>query len=128
MNHHLPLLRYDESKSEYVPFAILSMQLSLPGIYCQSISATENGKQLNVEIEITNCDRAYLSKIAILLSPLVFERYNSYDQYLFSFSGTRMATGWIKFQRQDILDMIEDGKQPKFVLLEILERKDSLIF
>ena len=79
MNHHLSLLRYDESKSEYVPFSILSMQLSLSGIYCQSISTTGNGKQLNVEIEITNCDRGYLSKIAILLSPLVFERYNSYD-------------------------------------------------
>ena len=128
MNRHLSLLRYDKSKAEYVPFAILAMQLSLPDVYCQSIHDTGSGKQLNVEIEITNTDRTYIAKIAILLASLVFEKYNSYNQYLFSFSSTRMATGWIKFQKQDILDMIEDRKKADVIISEIIERKDFLIF
>ena len=128
MNHHLSLLRYDKSKPEYVPFSVLSLSLSIPGIYCQSINDIGNSKQLNIEIEIENTNRDYISKIAILLSPLVFERYKSYDQYLFSFTSTRMMTGWIKFKNQDILDMIEDNKKPDIVMSEIIDRKDFLIF
>ncbi len=128
MNHHLSLLRYDKSKSEYVPFSILAMQLSFPGVYCSTISDTGNSKQLNVEIEIANTDRGYISKIAVLLSSIVFERYNSYEQYWFSFSSTRMMTGWIRFKKQDILDMIEDAKKPDAVMAEIIDRKDFLIF
>lgn len=128
INRHLLLLRYDETKAEYVPFSILAMQLSFPGVYCQGIHDTGIGKQLNVEIEIKNTDRAYIAKIAILLCSLVFEKYNSYNQYLFSFSSTRMATGWVRFQRQDILDMIENRKKPDAVISRIIGRKDFMIF
>lgn len=128
MNRHLSLLLYDKSKTEYVPFTILAMQLSLPDVCCQNIHDTGNNKQLNVEIEITNTDPAHIAKMAIFLSSLVFDRYNLYNQYLFSFSSTRMTTGWIKFQKQDILDMIEGTKKPDVIIAEVIARKDYLIF
>jgi hypothetical protein len=50
MNNNIDLLKIDGSKKEYVPFSLLSMRLSLPGIRCQSISDTGNLKQLNVDV------------------------------------------------------------------------------
>ena len=128
INKHISLLQVDESKTEFVPFALLSMRLSLPGIECQSISDTGSLFQLNTEISIENTDPGYIRKIAFLIAPIVFEKYNCYDQYLFSFCNPRMPSGWIRFKKQDLVDLITETKQPTEVLAEIIERKEYLIF
>lgn len=128
MNNHISLLKIDESISGFVPFSILSMRLSLPGIECQSISDTGNQNQLNTEIKIANTDRSYIARIAVLLAPIIFEKHSNYDQYLFSFSNPRMLNGWIRFKKQDISDMISGAKKIDAVVSEIIGRKEFIIF
>ena len=70
-NQHLSILKIDEAKKEYVPFALLSMCLSIPGICCQTISDVGNTTQLNVDVEIENTDRSYIAEIGIYLATLV---------------------------------------------------------
>lgn len=128
MNNHFELLKIDESKREYVPFCFLAMRFSLPGICCQSINDTGNLKQLNVEIEIQKTDRTYIAQIATMLSIMAFDRYNDYEQYMFSFSNPRMASGWIRYKNQEILDMSNNTKSFADVLAEVSKRNDYIIF
>lgn len=106
INKHVGLLNTDTAKREYTAFCLLAMQLSMPGIYCRSISDTGNNKQLNVNIEIENTDRGYIGQIATLMAILVFDHYKEYEQYMFSFSNPRMITGWIRYTNQEILEVI----------------------
>jgi hypothetical protein len=128
MNNHMMLLKIDEKKKEYVSFALLAMRFSLPGICCQSISDTGNLKQLNVEIEIENSDRAYIAQIATMLSMLLYDLHNDYEQYMFNFSNPRMLNGWIRYKNKEVLDMTNQTKSFDVVLLEVIERKDFIIF
>lgn len=128
INKHLELLNIDTVKREYPAFSLLAMQLSIPGIYCRSISDTGNNKQLNVDIEIQNTDRGYISQIATLMSILVFDRYKEYEQYMFSFSNPRMITGWIRYTNQEILDMYTKEKSFDVVLKSVINRNDYIIF
>lgn len=128
MNNHISLLNIDESISGFIPFSILSMRLSLPGIECQSISDTGNQNQLNTEIKIANTDCGYIAKIAFLLAPIIFEKHSNYDQYLFSFTNPRMPNGWIRFKKQDISDMINGTKKMDAVVSELIARKEFIIF
>lgn len=104
------------------------MQLSMPGIYCRSISDIDNNKQLNVDIEIENIDRGYISQIATLMSILVFDHYKEYEQYMFSFSNPRMITGWIRYTNQEILDMYTKEKNFAVALKSVIARNDLIIF
>ena len=128
MNNNIDLLKIDESKKEYVPFSLLSMRLSLPGIRCQSISDTGNLKQLNVDIEIMNTDRTYIAQIATMLSIMIFDKYNDYEQYMFNFSNPRMINGWVRYKNQEILDMTNQTKSFDVVLTEVVKRKDFIVF
>lgn len=128
MNNHISLLNIDESKKEYVPFSILAMRLSIPGIHCQNISDTGNARQLNINIEIDNTDRGYIIQIATMLSIIVFDKYNDYEQYMFSFSNPRMVNGWIRYKNQEILEMKNKFKSFSEVLSEVINRKDCIIF
>lgn len=128
MNNHMKLLHIDESKSEHISFSLLAMRLSIPGICCQRISDTRNSKQLNVEIEITNTDRTYIAQIATILSILVFDKYNNYEQYMFSFSNPRMINGWVRYKNQEILDMVNNIKSFDAVFIEVRKRNDFVIF
>lgn len=128
MNAHMHLISIDETKNEYIPFAILAMRLSIPGICCSSISDTGNLDQLNIELEVENTDRGYLAQIAALLSILVYNTHSDYNKYLFSFSNPRMMNGWIIYQKQDILDIISGTKKMDIVCSEIIDRKEFLIF
>ncbi|WP_349674860.1 SEC-C domain-containing protein [Lacrimispora sp.] len=128
MNNHMILLKIDEKKKEYVSFAFLAMRFSLPGICCQSISDTGNLKQLNIEIEIENSDRTYIAQIATMLSILLYDLHNDYEQYMFNFSNPRMLNGWVRYKNKEVLDMTNQTKSFDSVLLEVIERQDFIIF
>jgi hypothetical protein len=128
LNSHMQLINIDETKNEYVPFAFLAMRISIPGVYCQSISDTGNLNQLNIELDVENTERGHLAQIAMLLSVLIFDAHADYNKYLFSFSHPRMMNSWIIFQKQDILDLLSDSKTMDVIISEIIERKEFLIF
>ncbi len=128
LNRHLDLLNIDTEKKEYVQFSLLGMRLSLPGIYCSSISDTSNNKQLNIEIIIDNTDRGYVAQIATLLSIIIFEQYNDYEQYMFSFSSERMINGWVRYTNKEIRDMYQKNRSMDAVLKDVISRQDCMIF
>ncbi|MGO5066606.1 MULTISPECIES: YecA family protein [unclassified Clostridium] len=128
INKHVGLLNIDTAKREYTAFCLIAMQLSMPGIYCRSISDTGNNKQLNVDIEIENTDRGYIGQIATLMAILVFDHYKEYEQYMFSFSNPRMITGWIRYTNQEILDMYTKEKNFDVVIKSVIDRGDFVIF
>lgn len=128
INNNIDLLKIDESKKEFVSFALLALRFSMPGIYCQSISDTANLNQLNVDIEIENTDRTYIAQIALMLSIMIFDKHNNYEQYMFFFSNPRMLSGWVRFKNQEIMDMINQKKSFDVVLSEASNRQDFIIF
>lgn len=128
INKHIELLNIDTVKRGYTNFSLLSMQLSIPGIYCRSIRDTGDNKQLNVDIEIQNTDRGYIGKIATLMAILVFDHYKEYEKYMFSFSNPRMTTGWVRYTNQDIIDMYTQKKSFDIVLKSVINRNDFIIF
>ena len=127
-NRHMDLLNIDTEKKGYVQFSLQSMRLSLPGIYCSNISDTSNNKQLNIEIKIDNTDRGYIAQIATLLSIIVYEKYDDYEQYMFSFSNERMISGWVRYTNEEIHDMYNENRAIDDVLKDVIERKDCMIF
>lgn len=128
INKHFELLNIDTNKREYPAFSLLAMQLSIPGIYCRSISDISNNKQLNIDIEIENTDRSYIGEIATLMAILVFDHYKEYEQYMFSFSNHRMVTGWIRYTNQEILNMYTQNESFDVALKSVIARNDCIIF
>lgn len=128
INNHMELLKIDDRKREYVSFSLLAMRFSLPGICCQSISDIGNLRQLNVEIEIENSNRSYIAQIATMMSIMIFDKHNNYDQYMFNFSNPRMMNGWIRYKNQEVLDMSNKTKSFDTVLKEVIKRNDFIIF
>lgn len=128
MNNHMMLLKVDDAKKDYVSFSLLAMRFSLPGICCQSISDTGNLKQINIEIEIENTDRTYIAQIATMLSIMLFDKHNDYEQYMFNFSNPRMMNGWVRYKNQEILDMNNQTKTFDAVISEVSKRQDFIIF
>ena len=128
LNKHIDLLNIDTEKKGYIQFSLLSMQLSLPGIYCSNISETPNNKQLNIEIKIDNTDRGHIGQIATLLSIIIYEKYADYEQYMFSFSNERMITGWVRYINKEIHDMYHKNRAMDEVLKDVIARKDFMIF
>lgn len=127
MNNHITLLKIATSKKTYEAFAYFSMCLSLPGIYCQNISDTGNSKQLNIEVQIDNTDRGFIMQVATMLAVIVYEQYNDYDQYMFSFRNIRMLSSWVRYKNQEILDMRNKVKSFDEVLQKVIDRKDANI-
>lgn len=128
MNKHIELIKVDDSKKEYASFSLLAMRLSLPGIYCQSISDIENLKQLNIEIEIENADNSYIAQISIMMAILIYDIHSDYERYMFSFRNPRMMNGWVRFKNKEISDMINCIRQLDEVFLEVKNRGDFIIF
>lgn len=128
LNQHMDLVKVDTKSKNYIPFSLLSMRLSLPGIYCRSISDTTNNKQLNIDIGIDNTDRSYIAQIATLLSIIIFEQYDDYEQYMFLFSNERMTSGWIRYKNQEIYDMAQKIRTFDSVLKDVIARQDCMIF
>lgn len=128
INNHIELITVDKSKKLFIPFCLLGMELSIPGIRFRSISGLPDSKQLNVDIEIENSDRAYIIQIAILLSMIVFDRYSDYQQYMFFFSNERLQGSWVRFSNQEIEDMTNDVRPFDDVMKGVIERGDCIIF
>lgn len=128
INKHIELLNLNNYNSKYLSFSLLAMQLSIPGIYCRSISDTVDNKQLNIDIEVQNTDRGYIGQIATTMAILVFDHYKEYEQYMFSFSNPRMITGWVRYTNKEILDMYMNKKGFDVVLKSIISRSDFIIF
>lgn len=128
INNHTTLLKIDTTKKTYEAFSYLSMRLSLPGIYCQNISDTGNSKQLNIEIQIDKTDRGFIAQVATMLAVIIYEQYNDYDQYMFTFRNVRMLSSWVRYKNQEILDMRNKVKSFDAVLQEVIDRKDFNIF
>lgn len=128
LNQHMNLLNIDTEQKGYVQFSLLSMRLSLPGIYCSSISDTSDNKQLNIEIEIENADRGYIGQIATLLSIIIFEQYNDYEQYMLLFGNERTTNGWIRYTNKEIHDMYHKNRSMDAVLKDVVKRQDCIIF
>lgn len=127
-NEHQSILHIDETKKEYVPFSMHALRLSIPGICCQSINGLVDSTQLNIEVEIENTDRSYIAIIAIYLAVLIYEKYPDYEKYMISFSNPRMINGWLRFNNQEILGLIDGSRMPDEVVSEVKDRKDFLIF
>lgn len=128
INNNLKLLNIDTSKREYADFSLLSMKLSIPGVYCKNISDIGNNTQLNVEVEIQNTDRGYICQVARMMAILVFDHYKQYDKYMISFTNPRMLTGWIRYTKKEIFDMYTKNKGFDVVLKSVIGRKDFIIF
>lgn len=128
MNDHMEILKVDDSKKEHVSFSLLAMRLSVPGICCQSISDTGNLKQLNVEIEIENTNRTYIAQIATMMSIMILDKHDDYEQYMFNFNNPRMLNGWVRYKNQEVLDMSNGTKPFDVVLAEANKRQDFIIF
>jgi len=128
LNQHINLFNIDTGKKGYVQFSLLSMRLSLPSIYCSSISDTSDNKQLNVEIEIGNADRGYIGQIATFLSIIIFEQYNDYEQYMLLFGNERTPNGWIRYTNKEIYDMYHKNRSMDAVLKDVVKRQDCIIF
>lgn len=128
INNNLKLLNIDTSKREYTDFSLLSMKLSIPGVYCKNISDVGNNTQLNIEVEIQNTDRCYIGQIATMMAILVFDHYKQYDKYMISFTNPRMLTGWVRYTKKEIFDMYTKNKGFDVVLKSVIGRKDFIIF
>lgn len=127
-NNHIDLLNIDKSKKDYISFSFHALELSTPKTQCINISDIENVNQLNIEMKVEKTDRGYLGVLATLISLLIYEKYNDYDQYLISFSNPRMINGWIRFKNQEIQDMTTKNKDFDQVVKEVIKRNDYMIF
>lgn len=128
INKHIKLLTRDTYNSQYIEFSLLAMKLSIPGIYCRSISNIAGNKQLNIDIEIQNTDRGYIAQIATAMAILVFDHYKNYDRYMFSFSNPRMNTGWIRYTNEEVFDMYNKIKSFDSILKSVISRHDCIVF
>lgn len=128
INNHIELITVDRSKNLFIPFCLLGMELSIPGIHLRSISGLPDCKQLNIDIEIKNSDRTYIGEIAVFLAILVYERYYDYQQYMFFFSNERLQGSWVRFTNQEISDMTDKVRNFGDVMKSVMERGDCIIF
>ncbi len=128
INNHIELITVDKSKKLFIPFCLLGMELSIPGIHLRSISGLHDCKQLNVDIEIENSDKTYIMQISILLAILVYDRYCDYQQYMFLFRNERLQGSWVRFTNQEIKDMTDSVRPFDDVMKSVIERDDCIIF
>lgn len=127
INDHIDLIKVDKKEKRFLSFCLFQMELSIPSIRCKGINdATEDG-QLNVDIMIENGDRTFILQTAIELSMLVYERYPDFQKYYFSFRNDRLQTSWVRFEKEEIYDMIHKNRTFENVLSQIYGRKDCEI-
>lgn len=124
MNNHISLLKINSSEKTFESFALLAMNLSLPGIFCQNISDTGDSKQLNLEIRIDNTDRGFIAQIATMLAIIAYNQYNDYEQYMITFDSARMMRGWVRYKKQEVSVMSADAKSIDKIYREAIKRQD----
>ncbi|MBS4222401.1 SEC-C metal-binding domain-containing protein [Lederbergia citrea] len=127
-NNHNNLFEINLKEKLFIPFSLLALELSIPEARCRSISGLPNDKQLNVDMYIKNTDPGNINQMAIILSMLVYDRYNDYDQYMISFSNERLQSSWIRFTNTEVNRMLLDAKNFETVLKEAIDRGDYVVW
>lgn len=128
INAHKSLITIDKNEKQYVSFYWMALQFSIPGIRIKSVSESPDNKQLNIDIIIDNPDRTYIQQMAIMVSILVYDRYNDFEKYMFSFSNERLQCSWVRFTNQEIQDMNNSTRTFVEVMKVVIERQDCIIF
>lgn len=93
-----------------------------------SINDTGTPKQLNVEFEVEKTDRVYIYQLSMMAALIVYSRYPDYDQYMISFSGQRMPTGWIRYKQQDLADVCASHENIEKVWKRVVGNGECMIF
>jgi len=127
-NNHKSLIDIDYNQKQFVPFSLLALRLSTPDARCRSISGLPNNKQLNIDMYIKNTERSYIHQMAIMISLMVYDRYNDYDKYMISFSGDRLASSWVRFRNTEVSQMFTDATSFGEVLEKVIKRGDSMVW
>lgn len=128
INENIDKIVVDRNKKLFNSFTLLAMKLSIPSIRCKSIVDLPNNKQINIDIYIKNTDKGHIFQVSILLAILLFESYDDYDNYFLSFSSERLQGSWIRFQNEDVKDMILGKRDFSNVVEQIIARGDRMIF
>lgn len=126
LNNHTNLIQ--PSIKKHLEFERCSMELSIPKIECQSIYDTDNDLQLNIEFEVDNVDRDYISELIFLVFSLIYNKYSTYQQYMIFFKNPRMTTGWVRLKNDEVSDMIASSSNIDGVFKKVISRKDYMIF
>lgn len=128
INAHKSLIVIDKNEKQYVSFCWMALELSIPGIRIKNVSESPNNEQLNIDIIIDNTDRGYIQQMAIMLSILVYDRYNDFKKYMFFFSNERLQGSWVRFTNEEIQDMNNLTRTFVQVMKVVIERQDCIIF
>ena len=127
-NENFELISLKKNEKLFIQFSLMGMELSIPTIRCKCISELPDNKQINIDIYIQGSERTVIINTAIMLSIMVYERYNDYEQYMFFFSNERLQGSWMRFYNQEISDLTQNKRTVEEVCNEISKRKDCIIF
>ncbi len=128
LNAHIQVLQIDKNKQGFIPFSLFAMELSTPINHCYMISDVQNNEQINVDMQISNCDdKDHILQLAITIAIIVYDRYRDYKKYYISLSHPRMLTNWMRFTQNQIIGIINGTMTPKDVVQQVLS-KDALMF
>ena len=111
-----------------IQFDFISMELSIPKIRCIAIWAIDNNKQLNIEFYVTETNKGYLCQAALLLAVLIYNKYNYYEQYMFTFSSERLAKSWVRFTNDEILSLYKGTYDFNTLITKVIKRGDVVIW
>lgn len=111
-----------------IQFDFISMELSIPKLRCIAIWAIDNNKQLNIEFYVTETNKGYLCQVALLLAVLIYNKYNYYEQYMFTFSSERLAKSWVRFTNDEILSLYNGICDFNTLITKVIKRGDVVIW
>lgn len=127
-NNHKSIFVINLKEKLFIPYSLLALELSVPDARCRSINGLPNNKQLNVDMYIKNTDRGYIHQMAIMISLMVYDRYNDYDQYMISFSSERLQSSWVRFTNIEINQMLSGIEGFEKTLNQAINRGDYLVW
>jgi len=127
-SENMNCITIDRGKKTVTSFALLSMGLSIPDIRCKEINDVQSSKQINLDFHVENTDRLFLMQTAVELAIITYSYYDDYEQYMIFFSNERLQSSWIRFKNAEINDMIERVREPADVYIDVIKRKDCIIW
>ena len=127
INNHVDCINVDRSEANYVSFNLLCRELSIPGIYCTSISEISNNKQMNINIDIYNTDKSFIVQTAFEILLQIYPFYPLYKQYYISFRNSRMLITWVRIKGEEVFDIISRTREMDEVLKIAIDRGDVII-
>ena len=128
LNNYWNRVSINLTHESFVSWNLLCMQLSISAVRCKYINKASISNQLSLNVWIKNTDRNYIIKIAIELATMLFEKYSTFDKYFIGFNNERLASSWIRFNNNEISDMVYRKRTLEDILKEVIIRNDILIF